>query len=123
MSHDLRLIYIVGQTLLRKKAHEFNTKNRLSDEIEVSGEITELFKKVVYAVGLDANQNHSGTRENTVSGLPHKIQNVVDAEKALRELVLNKKFVKINNDKYHNKKNRLGTLHIYADGTQMKFEK
>jgi hypothetical protein len=123
MSHDLRLLYIVGQTLLRKKAHEFNTKNRMSDEIEASADIAELFKKVVYAVGLQPNQDHSGTRENKTSGLPHKIQNVVDAEKALRELVLDKKLVKINRDKYHEKKNRLGTLHIYSDGTQMKFEK
>ena len=123
MSHDLRLIYIVGQTLLRKKVHEFNTKHRLPDEIEVSAEITELFKKVVYAVGLQPNQDHSGTKENTSSGLPHRIQNVSDAEKALRELILDKKLVKINRDKYHEKKNRLGALHIYSDGTQMKFEK
>jgi hypothetical protein len=123
MSHDLRLIYIVGNTLLRKKAHELNIKNRLPDEIEASADITELFKKVVYAVGLEADQDHSGTKENKASGLPTHINNVVDAEKALRELILSKKFVKINRDKYHDKKNKLGTLHIYADGTQMKFEK
>jgi hypothetical protein len=123
MSHDLRLIYIVAQTMLRKKIHEFNTKNRQPDEIEASEMINELFKKIVYAVGLQPDQDHSGTRENKTSGLPHKIQNVSDAEKALRELVLGKKLAKINRDKYHETKNRLGTLHIYSDGTQMKFEK
>lgn len=123
MSHDLRLIYIIGQTMLRKKIHEFNMKNRQPDEIEASEIINELFKKIVYAVGLETDQDHSGTKENKTSGLPHKIQNVSDAEKALRELILEKKLVKINRDKYHETKNRLGTLHVYSDGTQMKFEK
>ena len=123
MSHDLRLLYIVGHALLRKKAHELNIQKRLPDEVEASAEMVELFKKVVYAVGLEPNQNHSGTKENKASGLPTYINNVVDAEKALRELILSKKFAKINRDKYHDKKNKLGTLHIYADGTQMKFDK
>lgn len=122
VSHDLRLLYIVGETLLHDKAHEFNETNRLPDEINVSNEINELFKKIVYAVGLNADDNHSGTEENKASGLPSRIQNVSDAEKALRELLTSRPFIKLNNFKYSDKTNRLGTLHIYTDGKQMTFD-
>ena len=123
VSHDLRLLYIVGQALLHDKAHEFNEANRKPDEIKVSKEINELFKKIVYAVGLKADDNHSGTKENKSSGLPSRIQNVLDAEKALRELLISRPFIKLNNFKYSDKAKRMGTLHIYTDGTQMKFDK
>ena len=123
VSHDLRLLYIVGQTLLYKKAPEFNTANRLPDEVFVSDEMAQLFKKVVYAVGLNPDDHHSGTEENKTSGLPNHIHNVSDAEKSLQELITSRKFMKLNKFKYPDESNRLGTLHIYTDGTQMKFER
>lgn len=120
MSHDLRLLYIVSKTLLNKKANEFN-KRRLPDEAKVSEIIAKLLGKVTYAVGLEPKQDHAGTIENESSGLPSNILNVVDAEKALRELVTDRNLVRLNNIKYENENNSLGQLHIYINGKQMEF--
>jgi hypothetical protein len=123
VSHDLRLLYIVGNILTRKKAHEFNIKNRSQLESAASAEIQKLLEKVVYSVGLEPGVKGSGTRENKHTGIPDHIHNIVDAEKSIRALITDKRLVQLNNSKYNDASNRLGTLRVYADGRHMKFEK
>jgi hypothetical protein len=98
-------------------------ENRSDSEIAVSELVNAMFQKVVYAVGLGPSDSHAGTKENRTSGLPSHINNVADAEKALRDLVKDRKVVKLNNLKYADRNNCLGTLHVYTDGKPMKFEK
>jgi len=124
VSHDLRLLYIISQTFLRRKLHEFNMKNAEDDLAKgVSERVNNLLQKVVYAVGLGKNVSHAGTKENRNSGLPDHINNVSDAEKALRDLVKCRELRKLNNLKYPDRKKCLGTLHIYSNGKPMSFER
>jgi hypothetical protein len=89
----------------------------------VSERVNNLLQKVVYAVGLGKNVSHAGTKENRNSGLPDHINNVSDAEKALRDLVKCRELRKLNNLKYPDRKKCLGTLHIYSNGKPMSFER
>ena len=123
MSHDLRMLYITSYTLKEKGAHKFNLENRSKNEKRASTLIHELINKVNYEAGEKIDDISYGTKTNTVSGLPDKINNVHDAEKALRELIETPELVHCNTFKYPNVENRLGILHIYTDGTQMKFER
>ena len=66
-------------------------------------------------------EKYYGTKEILTSGLPSKINNVTDAEEALRQLILNNVFIKqINNIKYK-PEHKIGDIHVYTDGTLMKY--
>ena len=124
MSHDLRLLYLVKDNLISKRAHEYNVKKRQKEEIEASEAVLSFLKKIVYGIGLAPDQRSmAGTKENKQSGLPNnRIHNVSDAEEGLRELIRDPKLLFLNNGKYNDSNKLLGTLHIYSDGTPMKFE-
>jgi hypothetical protein len=123
MSHDLRMLYITRHTLLEKGAHAFNLANRSTTEKAASTLIHEFIDKVNYEAGEKIDDISYGTKALPTSGLPSRINNVHDAERGLRELIEHPVLLKCNDFKYYNLENRLGILHIYTDGTQMKFER
>jgi hypothetical protein len=55
-----------------------------------------------------------GTKQNKTTGFPNSVNNVVDAEKFLRELVLNPNYIASNNH-FYTGTDKLGDLHIYSD--------
>lgn len=103
MSHDLRLL---NEILINMKT-SFK-----------KGELYETIKKTQYGVGIKTDSSY-GTKEQVQSGLPEKIANVVDARDALEELILKSA---ANNEQRYSSMERLGSLYIYENGFNMKFE-
>lgn len=110
MSHDLRLLHILNE--------EYATK-------PIDTGLTRLFKRVPYGIlqrkpVLKIYEDKFGTKEETSSGLPQLINNVIDAHTALKKLVFKSQ---ASNDIYFKRRPKLGDLHIYTDGRPMEFIK
>ena len=73
----------------------------------------EIFKHVVYGKGLPENQAKYGTEPAESIWLSNSIYNVTDLEKALRNLILSSP---------NGLSEKVGDLHIYKDGSPMRFE-
>jgi len=82
------------------------------------GELYDTIKKTQYGVGLTEDVSY-GTKEQIQCGLPEKIANVVDARDALQELILK---MAAKNEQRYSSMERLGSLYIYENGFNMKFE-
>lgn len=81
----------------------------------VKSYLNEILGKIVY-------EKTFGTKENMTSGLPDKINNVVDMCDALEELI-NVPTYKIDNDSYFSALTNIGDFHIYQDKRPMIFTK
>ena len=103
MSHDLRLL---NEVLINAK---YSCRK---------GELYDTIKKTQYGVGLTEDISY-GTKEQIKSGLPEKIANVLDARDALQELILK---MAAQNEQRYSSMERLGSLYIYENGFNMKFE-
>jgi hypothetical protein len=88
ISHDLNVINFIRQEPLIKNNKKYSW-----------------FKSIIYLLS-------HGTKEQEVSGLPNKFNNIKDLAKYLCYLVNNDK---INNDTLYSKLTKLGDLHIYVD--------
>jgi hypothetical protein len=66
-----------------------------------------------------------GTEEKKVSGLPNNIHNVKDAYKEIRDFMNNPIMIQFNSLFYDfdPKWRKLGDLHIYSNGANMRFDK
>jgi hypothetical protein len=109
MSHDLRALY-----LLQSKFKKY--KKSLHRE-----SLMDVLNKVNYCQKLYDPDDCFGTIENTKSGLPKKINNVIDAHDALLELVKDQIFIHENEENYSYYE-KLGDLHVHYDGRPMLFE-
>ena len=106
VSHDLRLLSLVGDSVKRY----FSSEHTVYESM-----MYEMFEKVVFT-------GDYGTQEIVASGNNTHINNVGDAEYELRGIIKNET-VKAANDKYCKKMTKLYTLHVYADGkTKMRVE-
>jgi len=102
-SHDLRLLKIVSD--------EYSTiESRLGYDFDVSGEINKLFNSIVYT-------GDYGTNQLIRSGLPNKINNIMDAFKSLKNICLDRDFINSNNNYFSDPDKKIGDLHIYGDGS------
>jgi hypothetical protein len=97
-SHQLRLLKMVSRM----------TKYRLDI---MPPHLKQMLSKIVY------DEKH-GTKEMLESGLPEKINNIMDAFVELTDIVKNTIYVDKNNKRYENLI-KLGDLHIYSDGRHM----
>lgn len=117
VSHDLRLLYIISKYAEKTgplwngpgyKLVDLLNKVEYGKGVKLSKEKTDLLatdsKAAVYA----------GTRENDVSGLPSKINNVMDASHELQRIIINP-YTKMYNDAKHVSYDKLGDLHIFGD--------
>ena len=102
-SHDLRLLYLLKR------------RTGINDMY-----LKELLQKIQYGVNVDNENKIYGTIENEKSGLPHKINNVVDARNALGQLIMSEPLQHTNQESYLSKE-KLGDLHIYDDGRPVEF--
>jgi hypothetical protein len=120
-SHDLRLLNIIGRTAKNIKVNFTN-----SNYPEMMSFLEHLFDNTEYGIGLSASmlKEHYlyGTRANPKSGFTKtqtKVNNVVDAERLLRDGM--PLFAEYNEEIYE-RQFRLGDIHVYSDGTPMRFE-
>lgn len=120
-SHDLRLMKILD-LFLEKQINQRITQ--LKDNYYFKAyikPIAKLLQKTKYGIGISNKQNkYYGTKPNIKLGYPRSINNVLDAEKGIREILLNHENKTLLNNNIKNKK-KLGDLHVYADGRSMHF--
>jgi len=102
-SHDLRLLYLLKR------------RTGINDMY-----LKELLQKIQYGINVDQENKIYGTIENEKSGLPNKINNVVDARDALGQLIMSEPLQHTNQESYLSKE-KLGELHIYDDGRPVEF--
>jgi hypothetical protein len=118
-SHDLRLLFDTYDYY--KNSIRLNVFT--PDEQQSILPLNNMFKKLTFGVGIpDPGNKRFGTEPNNTSGLPAKINNVADAEKDLRDMILNNQFMKNINDSYYDIDDKLGDMHIYSDNRPMRFE-
>jgi aspartyl/asparaginyl beta-hydroxylase (cupin superfamily) len=73
-------------------------------------------------VGIDERENRIYGTEENLSISNNKIYNVTGAYNELKKVVENPDVIIENKQNYMNMANKLGDLHVYADGRQMKYE-
>jgi hypothetical protein len=119
-SHDLRLLNIIGRTAKRLKVDFAN-----SNYPEMMSFLEHLFDNTQYGIGLSESMQKEhflyGTRVNLESGFTQtqtKVNNVVDAERLLRDGM--PLFAEYNEEIYE-RQFKLGDIHVYSDGTPMRF--
>jgi hypothetical protein len=117
-SHDLRILKFLTSLTVSNKF-----KRYIDPRFEVvTNKLAILINMVEYGKGLKKNEQWYGAKETTTSGLPSKINNVSDAEQALRTLILTSVETRsLNNIKYK-PENKIGSIHVYIDGTPLKYE-
>ena len=101
-SHDLRLLYMLKEKYLNKA------------DMITEDAVLEMYDRIKY----DGN---FGTQSRD-SGYPKSLNNCKDAFKFLRDAMMKQTFIDKNKSDVKESK-KIGELHIYADGTAMKFIK
>lgn len=137
-SHDLRLLHSIDYIITTKadQVDKYGNLHQGHSGIVLPTALTDfqnVLKNTVYGVGISI-KNHDdaqmGTEENKVPGIQDgwqqqfsgsKINNVRDAEFALREIIVNNGFLRQENDTNYEHTEKLGDLHVYSNGTPMKF--
>jgi hypothetical protein len=120
-SHDLRLMNILGNRM-----KELNIQLRKNQyQSEILSMLEYIFENTIYGNGLSAAQNKQyyifGTKANPKSGITKSdtnINNVNDAEKTIRDGL---EFYAEWNETAHDQMGKFGDIHVYSDGTPMKF--
>lgn len=113
--------YIVSQK--PNISHDLRLLNILKTDIHIKYYIKKLLDTTKYGIKVKPNMREFGTKENKVSGdAKNEINNVHDACKSIEKMI---EFVQrsgLNNQKYpDNPLLKLGDLHIYADGTFLRY--
>lgn len=109
-------------SLKRNVSHDLRLLNNIyvhhPAELAINGPLHDIVSNVNY-------DDYYGTKEIKKNGLPnHTINNVKDAHTALRVVVENQAISAANEAFYADPAySKLGDLHIYGDGSPMKFEK
>ena len=103
MSHDLKLLNIIQHDL------KYIPKPANTVEYILNAELS----KVIYT-------EEFGTAEIIATRQPAKIGNVSDAELVLRRILKTGMF-KATNDNYMQGYDKMGELHVYADGRNMRY--
>lgn len=120
-SHDLRLLNILG-----RRFKELNMKfTQNQQHFDIHSMLEYMFENTIYGEGLTAAQKKQyyiyGTKakpKSGISGMDTKINNVNDAEEVLRDGI---EFSSSWNEMAHSPMKRFGDIHVYSDGTPMKF--
>jgi len=116
-SHDLRLMYILKNIFISN----INTAGLPQNGQIMFDTIKDVLDKITYGVGItDLDKKGNGTEKNTASGLPVSINNVADAERAIRQL-LNDPLINGANNMRYTDVNKIGDMNIYQDGRTVSF--
>jgi hypothetical protein len=127
-SSDLRLIHIlakvhdVGDTAFDTRLYD-RTGFDEDDIDDIFEPMMELMKITNYGIGIDpADGTAFGTRPLSHNGFPSRINNVRDAEKFIRKSIINNNTMKDYNDYTFKDMAKLGDLHVYEDGRNLRFK-
>ena len=132
VSHDLRLLYMLQKYADATKSDPnfWNTSNGMGmlvflSKIQYGVDVELSAAKKALLIGNPHFPVYSGTKENKTSGLNSyglidKVNNVKDAYIGL-EIMINSSINQTYNDSFYLSDSKLGELHIYSDGTPMKY--
>jgi hypothetical protein len=117
-SHDLRLLKTIATNMELVQMLSTGPVPTLATFVETN----KVLRKVVYGVSItDPAEKMYGTKENLKITNP-KIYNVKGAYLALKEVIHTREVIAENDMNYYRPDDLIGTLHIYEDGTSMKYE-
>ena len=119
MSHDLRLLNELKKPLetINKHVSKIPTINSLG-----LNALHDLTQNVKYGNGIKGSEKVYGTNINKKNGFPSSINNVADAERSLREIILQNEDIYNLNESIYIPDNKIGDIHVYVDGSPMKYE-
>jgi hypothetical protein len=118
VSHDLRLLYIISKYAKSTGALWSGPGAQLVDVLKKVEYGKDVILNKAKETMLAANPNlpiYAGTKENSVSGLPSKINNVGDAADDLQRIIM-EPLSQTYNDSIYASYTKLGDLHIHLDG-------
>ena len=119
-SHDLRLLNILKNLFERldRYVNSFcNPNEKIAFDL-----LKNMMNNVKYGMGIKGENKIYGTNVNKKMGYPNNINNIMDAEKWLREIIMNNENVFELNEEKYKLENKIGDIYIYIDGTPMRFE-
>lgn len=106
VSHDLRLIY--------------DAMPRIPDTYAMK-KFLKKYLNVVYDVKTKGRFKGYGTKENKVAGKGGVCNNINDAYMVLESMVTDLRILAVNDGKFPDPNMKLGDLHVYADGSPMRW--
>ena len=118
ISHDLRLINFITKSIKTNRPKVYNTpqEKAMYKTIEI-----QILDKLKYGQGIKGVNKKFGTNINRTLGFPNSINNVVDAEHALQEIILEDPVASLLNEQKYLPENKIGDIHVYNDETPMRF--
>ena len=119
-SYDLGLLYMLASDAKKTPGSVSVSMQHILEKV-VFGEgvpIEKLRKEYMEKHPHDAIFH--GTKENTTSGLPEKINNITDAYMELERLIMDPRTQSINDNTYETL-TKIGDLHIYDNGRPMNY--
>lgn len=120
MSHDLRLLDdITSEVKDNKPKHKTSSP---SEKAMYKTITTQVLDKVEYGHGIKGDEKGYGTNVNKKLGFPNSINNVIDAERTLREIIVNDPLASLLNEQKYPPENKIGDIHVYNDGSPMHYE-
>jgi hypothetical protein len=105
--------YSINSSLLNK-SHDLRLMNLVKQTIGISIQLRDIIDRVVY-------NSEYGTPSNPTMGYPNRINNVMDAERLLRDMVLDPYEIQ-QNTLYHDASfTKLGDLHVHGLLQEMEY--
>ena len=119
MSHDLRLLNIVRNAYDDIKPKVTAAKGQMRAGFD---SLHNFLDKVKFGMGIKGETKVYGTNVNKKMGFPGSINNVADAERGLREIILENQDVYDLNEARYKPENKIGDIHVYVDGEPIRCE-
>ena len=114
-SHDLKLLYSL-QSRFENKGFINSSVIKLREIIDTTIYTGKWIKSINGPIHV-----LRGTESNPIRGYPERINNVMDAERALRDMVLEPDEIQKNTEHHNASFTKLGDLHVYGLLRKMKY--
>jgi len=114
-SHDLKLLYSL-QSRFENKGFINSSVIKLREIIDTTIYTGKWIKSINGPIHV-----LRGTESNPIRGYPERINNVMDAERALRDMVLDPDEIQKNTEHHNASFTKLGDLHVYGLLRKMKY--
>ena len=123
-SSDLRLLHILAKNhKVGDNRFDMRYAHAGFDVSDLFDPIADLMDSTNYGIGLDPGETTAfGTRPLSHNGYPYKINNVRDAEKFIRKVIVNNTTIQDYNEFIFEDMEKMGDLHVYSDGRNMRFK-
>jgi hypothetical protein len=118
ISHDLRLLNYITESVKKNKPKPSNTPQEKAMYETITTKILDIVK---YGQGIKGDDKRFGTNINKKQGFPNSINNIIDAEHALQEIIIEDPVASLLNEQKYPPENKIGDIHVFVDGSPMTF--